>query len=66
MRGFTVSNLCPPNIRILVHSVGSVPYIQTAAVGNGAATRSPFCLQSIPPDIQRYKHDGWALLGTIG
>ena len=37
------------------------PYrIPTAAVGNGAATRSPFCLQSIPPDIQRYKHDGWA------
>ena len=30
------------------------------AVGNGAATRSPFCLQSILPDIQCYKHDGWA------
>ena len=34
--------------------------IPTAAVGNGAATRSPFCLQLIPPDIQRYKHDDWA------
>ena len=28
--------------------------------GNGAATRSPVCLQSLPPDIQRYQHDGWA------
>ena len=55
------SNLCPPNIRILVHSVGSVPNIPTAAAGNGAATRSPFCLQSLPPDSQRYQHDGWAL-----
>ena len=41
-------------------SVGCVPYIPTAAVANGAATRSPFCLQPIPPDIQRYQHDGWA------
>ena len=49
-----------PNIRILVHSVGSVPNIPTAAAGNGAATRSPVCLQSLPADIQRYQHDGWA------
>ena len=49
-----ISNLCPPNIRIFVHSVGSVPNIQTAAAGNGAATRSPVCLQSLPPDIQRF------------
>ena len=55
-----LSNLCPPNIRILVHSVGSVPNILTAAAGNGAATRSPVSLQSLPPDIQRYQHDGWA------
>ena len=54
-----------PNIIILVHSVGSIPNILTAAAGNGAATRSPFCLQSLPPDIQRYQHDDWAWLGTV-
>ena len=54
----SISNLCPPNIRILVHSVGSVPNIPTAVAGNGAATRCPVCLQSLPPDIQRYQHDG--------